>query len=626
MNTPPFFRVVGSGPMADRVRAACVDASFVEAPGARDEAVTIVVGTAQDVENLPAPVLLVCEKVGPPELQLLASASVSDVLPDPTADALLVARVRRAWLRRDEQVADSWRREVEQLLGLIRDLATVPGGLPSVLHRLVLRLAEAAGVERCSLILLDEATPGYATVVATSDQANIQDIHIALADYPEVREALRTGQPVIVGDVAHHPLLDLVREQLERAGVGSVAVFPLQEDAGVQGALLMRSHAQFERPDRLRLAATAAVATSIAVRHGRLVEQARGESARELARYADLVEHISDGVAVVDRDGRIVLLNPAGAAILGGGDTPVGGKFLDVAPPVDAFAAQFLWREILRGGRVLNADLEIARPTGARAVIALSAGQLKRQKLAVLSFRDVTEQRATENELRRTRDFLERVIDASGDAIIASDLRGRLLVYNRGAENIFGWSVKDARDTITARDLYPEGGAREVMRLLRESPNGRVEAVRIYGRTKKNETFPLELSAGLVRVDGKEVATVGLLRDLRERVRVEGELSRARTRLSEAEKRAAITALAGATAHELNQPLTVVLGHIELMRRRVTDERARASIDVITEESERMAAIVKKIAKLTRVETVPYPGERVIADIDRSSDSTPTAK
>lgn len=620
MNTTPLFRVIGAGPLAERVKAACIDASFEEASGPRDEAVTLVVGTAPDIKDARPPVILVCEKMGPAELELLASAVVSDVLPEPWSCSLLLARIRRAWLRRDEQVADSWRREVEQLLGLIRDLATVPGGLPSVLHRLVLRLAEAAGVERCSLILLDESTPGYGTVVATSDQANVQDIHIALADYPEVREALRTGEPVVVADAAHHPLLDLVREQIERAGVGSVAVFPLREDAGVQGALLMRSHGQFERPDRLRLAATAAVATSIAVRHGRLVEQARGESARELARYSDLVEHISDGVAVVDRDGRIVLLNSAGATILGGGDDYIGRKFLDVAPPADAFAAQFLWREILKGGRVLNADLEVTRSTGARAVIALSAGQLKRQKLAVLSFRDVSEQRATENELRRTRDFLERVIDASGDAIIAADLRGRLLVYNRGAENIFGWSVKDARDSITTRDLYPEGGAREVMRLLRESPHGRVESVRIYGRTKKNETFPLELSAGLVRVGGKEVATVGLLRDLRERVRVEGELSKARSRLSEAEKRAAITALAGATAHELNQPLTVVLGHIELMRRRVTDERARASIDTITQEAERMASIVKKIAKLTRVETVSYPGERVIADIERSGE------
>ena len=624
MTGVPVIRVQGQGALADRVREACAQAAFPQAGAPHEEAVTVVVGPAHAVEGTRPPVVLVSDVLGPAELGLLASGGISDALGSAFEAPELAARIRRAWVRRDEQLADTWRREVEQLLALIRDLATAPGGLPSLLHRLVLRLAEAAGVQRCSLILLDEDRPDSATVVATSDRPHLQELRIALADYPEIREALRTGQPVVVPDVAHHELLDPVRDRLERAGVGAVAVFPLREDAGVHGVLLMRSQETLGRPERLRLATTAAVATTIAVRHGRLVEEARGEAARELERYADLVSHLSDGVAVVDRDGKIVLLNPAGAAILGWPESFLGRRLLEVAPPVDSVAAQLLWREILRGGRVLNADLTVTVEDGRKAVLAMSAGQLRRQKLAVLSFRDVTEQRATETELRRTRDFLERVIDASSDAIIAADLQGRLLIYNRAAERIFGWSVKEARDTITARDLYPKGGAQEVMRLLRESPSGQVEAVRIYGRTAKGETFPLELSAALVRLGGTEVATVGLLRDLRERVRVESELSRARARLSDAEKQAAITALAGATAHELNQPLTVVLGHLELMRRRATDDRARASLEAIGVEADRMAAIVKKIAKLTRVETVAYPGERVIADINRSSEPPPT--
>src|SRR5690606_20870128 len=135
-------------------------------------------------------------------------------------------------------------------------------------------------------------------------------------------------------------------------------------------------------------------------------------------------------------------LNPAGRSIIAAPDDYAGRSLIEVAPPTDALAAQLVWREIARGGRVLNADLAITKPDGTRAVLAMSAGQLRRQKLAVLSFRDVTEQRATEAELRRTRDFLERVIDASSDAIVAADLRGRLLIYNRAAERIFGWSVK----------------------------------------------------------------------------------------------------------------------------------------------------------------------------------------
>lgn len=622
MNSAIRIRVAGSGPVATRVREACAGAAFTEHTSAHGEAVTVVVGQAADVEGVHAPVVLVCHDFGSAEQGLLAAGAVSDVVSADASMGELGARIRRAWLQRDEQLADDWKREVDQLLALIRDIATVPGGLPSVLHGLVSRLAEAAGVERCSLVLVDSPNADVGTVVATSDAADLQEIHIKLADYPEVREALRTGEPVIVADAAHHPLLDGVRARLAKAQVGAVAVFPLRDGTDMLGVLMMRSHEMLKRPERLRLATTAAVATAIAVRHGRLVEAVRDESARQFERYSDLIEHLSDGVAVIDREGRIVLLNPAGVAIFGDPTTYLGERVLDVVPPENPAELLLMWRAINRGGRVLNADITVTRANGQKAIVAVSAGQLRRQRLVVLSFRDVTEQRMTERELRRTRDFLERVIDASSDAIVASDLKGNLLVFNRAAGRIFGWTAEQARSDITVRDLYPSGGAREIMRLLREAPGGHIESERIVGRTSTGDDFPVELSAAIIYAGGQEVASVGVLRDLRERVRVEGELSRARAKLLNAEKHAAITALAGATAHELNQPLTVLLGHVELLRRRSLDGSARRSFEAIGAETERMAAIVKRIARLTRVETMPYPGERLIADLERSSDPT----
>jgi signal transduction histidine kinase len=163
-----------------------------------------------------------------------------------------------------------------------------------------------------------------------------------------------------------------------------------------------------------------------------------------------------------------------------------------------------------------------------------------------------------------------------------------------------------------------------MMRLLRESPSGRVEAVRVYGQTRDGESVPVEISASLIRVNGEEVATVGLLRDLRERVRVESELSRTRLRLADAEKRSAVTALAGATAHELNQPLTVVLGYVDLLRRKV-DPAHFKMLDAIAQQSARMAEIVKRISRLTDIETQAYPGERQIADLEKSSERKPGA-
>lgn len=82
-----------------------------------------------------------------------------------------------------------------------------------------------------------------------------------------------------------------------------------------------------------------------------------------------------------------------------------------------------------------------------------------------------------------------------------------------------------------------------------------------------------------------------------------------------------IAELAGATAHELNQPLTSVLGYAELAKRKLSNfPEVQHILDVILSETERIAAIVRKLGGLTRYETKSYVGEQRIVDLDRSSD------
>jgi signal transduction histidine kinase len=116
------------------------------------------------------------------------------------------------------------------------------------------------------------------------------------------------------------------------------------------------------------------------------------------------------------------------------------------------------------------------------------------------------------------------------------------------------------------------------------------------------------------------VATVGVFSDLRERARLEAKLSKAQERLEEAEKQAVIVELAGTAAHELNQPLTSVIGYAELLKRRLKPEDpAFRPVDIIYKEAERMAEIVRKIGKITRYETKAYVGNARIVDLDRAA-------
>jgi len=104
------------------------------------------------------------------------------------------------------------------------------------------------------------------------------------------------------------------------------------------------------------------------------------------------------------------------------------------------------------------------------------------------------------------------------------------------------------------------------------------------------------------------------------------ELREAQARLIEAEKTRAVVEMAGATAHELNQPLTAILGLIQLIEQNPNDENTlQQDLKRIADAAWEMAEIVYKIGQITHYETKPYVAGMQIIDIDRAAEQEPPA-
>jgi PAS domain S-box-containing protein len=507
--------------------------------------------------------------------------------------------------------------------------ALAEGGEPErLLAHVAGRVASRLTVERASLVLLDDAEHG--TVFAASDDPDALGKRIELSNYPEIGEALRTGRPAVIGDAPRHPLLGPVRERIEGKGISALAAIPMVCEGAVVGILLIRSLSRAGlTPREVAFLSTIANAAAVALRNaGRVQSERRQRVAAErevsqLRRYEEFFSHVNDGIAVLDAEGRVLTLNPAGCAVLGLTQESARGLTLpELVAAESAMAANLLARELLRGGRVLSVDLRVCTHSGRRATLSVSAGPLRSQNgRAILSFRDVSEGRELEAELRKTKEFLERLIDATSDGIVAADLKGRILLFNRGAERIIGLGAAQLVGRWSVHDLYPEGQARSIMQKLRaaRAAGGELPPLRCELVAGSGEVVPVDLSAALVVEGGQETATVGVFRDLREEMRVEGELRQTRERLEAANRAAMMSELAGAAAHELNQPLTSVLGYSELLLRRGATD-GRAELTAILHEAERMAGIVRKIGKIARYETTEYVGRTRIVDLDRASD------
>lgn len=510
-----------------------------------------------------------------------------------------------------------------------------------ILYTVVRRIANVVQVERVSIVLVPDAgTTGY--VVAASDDAAVSSLRLDLTKYPEIRHVTRTKVPLTVDNVDTHPLLDGVRTSVSGFGLSALTLIPIVWDDQAMGVIFIRAQSRKGAlsPAKIALCQVLANATAIALRNARLMQalrektqtateaQLRAEKRlRPLRRYADLFASSVDGIAAFNAEGITLFANPGACRILGFEEHElVDHPAWDVADPSEAEGIRQMRIGFRRGKHQKNRDIAIIRKDGEKRIINCSFSLLSgSDRGGLVSFRDVTEARQTEAELVKTKTFLESMIEASVDAIVAADMQGTIILFNRGAERIYGYKAADVLHKMSVRALYPGQGAREVGRMLASEKHGgvgRLEPIRFEVVNKNGQVFPISLSAAVIHEDGKPTATFGIFTDLRDRIRVEEQLAQAQEKLAISEKQSVIAEIAGATAHELNQPLTSVMGYAELIRRKLDpDSPARHGADVIYREAERMAEIVRKIGQLTRYETKSYVGAQKIIDLDRSTDA-----
>jgi PAS domain S-box-containing protein len=586
------------------------------------------------------PVIVLTALDADTEIERAFSHGADDYVRKPFRPGELVARLR-VQLRVRGYLDRLARRDHDQktVLDLTQALASSLD-IRDILFTVVQRIAEVSRVDRCSIVLFSESGRiGY--VLASSDDDTLRDLPIDLDQYPEIREVVATGRALVIRDAADSELLGVVRAQREPAReFASLALMPIfQEQGRPLGVLFLRSKVKSSLGDaELSLISTLANATAIALRNARILQTLKDQTQKStlervqaeqrvqlFQRYAGFFESAADGMVVMDRTGRILFANPRAREIVGSGESDLGGVLFKalLAPDQEPLAERLL-RGFEAGVYPRGIDLTLAEKEGRTGVVNVSFSSVLREDDAVLfTIRDVTAERRTAVELQRTKEFLESVIESSVDAIVSADLDGTVRLFNRAAARVFGYVPADVIGKLNVEVLYPAGVARQIMRRIKDPHQtgyGRLKDFRVNMLGADGQSVPVLLSASLVVENGRPVGSLGIFTDLREKLRIQNELERAQEELKNREKQALIAELAGAAAHELNQPLTSVIGYAELLARQLQHEpHLVKSVQVIVSEAQRMAEIVRKVGSITKYETKSYVGEARILDLERAS-------
>jgi PAS domain S-box-containing protein len=596
------------------------------------------VGEAREVPPLAdVPILAVVPSIPQTTVAEALTAGATDVARLPVPPIELAARCRNMIKLAKRDAAGSL------ALARINDVLTNDGDDAEALVQVLTITANLLGFDRASLVAHIGGSD-HAFVIAANDAEPMQRFTLAIAEYPEIMEAIKTLQPVLIDDVLFHPLTSHLADMLSSKSVRAIAVFPVQWRGRPLGAITLRKRNPGVHqigPRGFDIGKLIASITAAHLRHGAVLEslrdqthrisRARYEAERRLRGIDSLKEHFeagADGVVVLDDAGRILFVNRAAERITGfARDGLLGTELVDlVASGEEKTTISDAVAKVLAGVNVDSFDLQLSTTSGQPVWVSVSTSTvLAGTGAIILAFRDVTAERALEHELRSTKEFLERLIDSTVDAIIAADLRGQIILFNQGAERLFGYRARDVIGHIPVWKLYEESGAKQIMRMLRATSYGgvgRLEQTRREVRIASGEIVPVSMTASVVYEGDREVATVGILTDLRERIRMEQRLLDAQQKLLLSEKQALVAELAGAAAHELNQPLTSIMGYTQLIERQSTKDAAHLrAVKVILSEAERMAGIVKKIGKITKYETTDYVGSARMLDIDASAAS-----
>jgi PAS domain S-box-containing protein len=313
-------------------------------------------------------------------------------------------------------------------------------------------------------------------------------------------------------------------------------------------------------------------------------------------RFTELFETLQEGVYICSPEGKLLDANAALVRMLGysskaellaiepGALNPEGGQ-----QPMLARGAED------RGG-VRAREVTLRRKDGSTAAFADTSGAVWDTQGQIIRYQgtlaDVTEQRAMEKALRQQEEFQRHLLESFPELILVIDLQEH---YSFVSSRIYDLLGRNPGDLLGKR-VDELSDAPELAAVYREVRDGQKKLGTCEYRLRHHEGDwrTMRAAASPLRDAGGRVS--GVIVSVQD-VTVEKKFEQ---QIIQSERLAAMGQMIGGFAHELNNPLTSILGMAELLQEDETTEPVRKQLGLLQQQARRAADIVQNLMYFSR--------------------------
>jgi PAS domain S-box-containing protein len=319
-------------------------------------------------------------------------------------------------------------------------------------------------------------------------------------------------------------------------------------------------------------------------------------------RFTELFETLQEGVYFSTPEGHLLDANPALVNMLGYVEK---GDLLAAEPASLNFdpGQPVLGRAIDDRGGVRTREVKLRRKDGKAAIFLDSSRAVWDTSGNIIRYQgtlvDITERRQMERQLAQQEEFRSRLLESFPDLILVVDLEERYTFVSSRARDLLGY---EPPEMIGKKISELENYSTELASLYHDVVSGKQAfASAEYGARHRDGTWRTMRASGsqLFDAEGKSSGIILSVRD----ITVERKLEQ---QVVQSERLAAMGAMIGGVAHELNNPLTAIMGVSELLQDIETNENSRKQLAMLQQQARRAAEIVQNLTYFSRP---PAPGK-----------------